>query len=481
MKGVKKRIIAIAMAAALAALPTNGLGSWMDDWFDQKVSQSPSYFEGQKRGYLQGGSFSARWPTHTDSLMTVQPPTIKAGCGGIDVFTGGIGFLDFEYLVQKLQRVLQSAPGYAFQIGLKVLCEKCSSALEWITGISDALNGLQLDECKAGKALVAYAAKDLPQNEKIKTELAGALADFQLSTGAASSWKKIQDLLSSDEGKVDLHIGDIKNLTAGCPSDLQAVFFQAGSLLEHVGGRLNYPADHIALIRGIIGDIKISGDYGLPQAQSIPPCAQNGNDPYDALVSGTIYIRSDINSACTQSSDLNGSAAMRIQNMMISIAQKIENGQALTVEESNFIDANPLSIQLVLRSVLGTGNRDAMIALLADVTAKAYIYMSVTDLYARIYSMVNHMRAVKDAQGSGGEAGVSCNLSIARDVFEQVVEMPEKVQRLIAASANSYNRSVGEINTVLTLTDKIREFDNLAKNELQNRFHASLANRALGR
>jgi len=480
---MKKRMAAGALAVmcvAMIMVPA-ALATWTDDWLAQKVTQGPSYFEGQKRGYMQGGSFSARWPSHADSPVSVSPPTIKAGCGGIDMFTGGISFMDFEYLVQKLQRVLQSASGYAFQIGLKVLCEKCSSALEWVTGISDALNSMQIDDCKAGKAIVAYAAKDMPIDAKIKSELASSIADFKLSTGEESSWKRIQERVGSDGGKLDNYIGDVKNLIAGCPEDLQAVFLREGSMLDHVGGRLQYPQEHIALIRGLIGDIKITDNKGLPHAQYVPPCSENGWDPYDAMAAGNVYVRADVNGVCMLVSDAEGSIASKVQKMMMSISQKMSNSSALTSEEEEFIKANPLSIQLSLRAAMGTGTESQMIALLSDVTTKAYTYMSISDLYGRIYTMIDHMRTVRDAQGSGGPGGVSCDLRIVQDTFDKVSEFSERIQRLTLASAESYKKSAVEINSVITLSEKIRSFDALAMGELQKRFHAPMARRAIGR
>jgi len=47
------------------------------------------------------------------------------------MFMGGFGFLDVDYLLQKLQKILTSpaAASVAFDIGLNIVCEQCSKAI----------------------------------------------------------------------------------------------------------------------------------------------------------------------------------------------------------------------------------------------------------------------------------------------------------------------------------------------------------------
>src|SRR3546814_12020168 len=69
----------------------------------------------QARGYVTAGGFSGRVDVHHDYLTSVTLPKVRAGCGGIDMFLGGMSFLDPDYLVQKLESILQAAPAVAFQ------------------------------------------------------------------------------------------------------------------------------------------------------------------------------------------------------------------------------------------------------------------------------------------------------------------------------------------------------------------------------
>ena len=115
------------MIAALTTLSAMGMAapahaqSWAAHWFDNVTYTSPGSFEDQARGYVTAGGFSGRVDVHNDYLMSVTLPKVRAGCGGIDMFLGGMSFLDPEYLVQKLESILQAAPAVAFQYLLETL------------------------------------------------------------------------------------------------------------------------------------------------------------------------------------------------------------------------------------------------------------------------------------------------------------------------------------------------------------------------
>lgn len=51
-------------------------------------------YEGQSAGYYTLGSMHARIPVQNTQITSIQLPSIKAGCGGINQFNGGFSFLN---------------------------------------------------------------------------------------------------------------------------------------------------------------------------------------------------------------------------------------------------------------------------------------------------------------------------------------------------------------------------------------------------
>ena len=110
--------LALSVGAVLASCgvtaPAHAQG-WAESWFDNVTYTQPGSFEDQARGYVTAGGMSGRIDVHDDYPLSLTLPKVKAGCGGIDMFLGGMSFLDPDYLVQKLETILQAAPAVAFQ------------------------------------------------------------------------------------------------------------------------------------------------------------------------------------------------------------------------------------------------------------------------------------------------------------------------------------------------------------------------------
>ncbi len=87
-------LVTISLLAACGTTAPAHAQSWAESWFDNVTYTSPGSFEDQTRGYVTAGGMSGRVDVHNDYLMSLSLPKVKAGCGGIDMFLGGMSFLD---------------------------------------------------------------------------------------------------------------------------------------------------------------------------------------------------------------------------------------------------------------------------------------------------------------------------------------------------------------------------------------------------
>lgn len=151
---MRKNFLFIALLASLLTSPTLARADWFSNLTDNLHSNSPTAWEGQKRGYFTGGGFSLRVKTSREPLLNLQAPRISAGCGGIDSFWGSFAYLSPEYLVQMFQNILSAAPGYAFKLALQQLCDPCDDVMSSLQALSQAINAAAMDECGTAQALV---------------------------------------------------------------------------------------------------------------------------------------------------------------------------------------------------------------------------------------------------------------------------------------------------------------------------------------
>lgn len=97
----------------------NGLSKEMDGLFGEMTHYTkPNLLASQNRGVFTGGRFTAKNRIAQENLMSLTPPSWKAGCGGIDMFNGSFSFIKYEQIVQLFRSIGANAKGYTFQLAL---------------------------------------------------------------------------------------------------------------------------------------------------------------------------------------------------------------------------------------------------------------------------------------------------------------------------------------------------------------------------
>lgn len=110
-------------------------------------------FHGQSGSLYTGGNLSVRTPVSNVNLANVSPPSISAGCGGIDLFGGSFSFVSKEQFIQFTRNLGNNAAGVAFDLALKSLDPMIQDAIGGIRAIANQINQSNLSSCEAGKQL----------------------------------------------------------------------------------------------------------------------------------------------------------------------------------------------------------------------------------------------------------------------------------------------------------------------------------------
>jgi conjugative transfer pilus assembly protein TraH len=467
------------VAVLLIFIATPSFAGWVDDWVDQKAVSSPGYFEGQKRGYYNGGGFSARWNLQNDYLWSVTPPRVRSGCGGIDAFMGGFSFLNADYLVQKLQRIMSAAPAAAFDIALKTLAPQVSDTIRSLESIADKLNNIQLDECKSSRALVATIASPFAPQDK-QGELAAIQADWWQSSGAGDLWTSFQEEREADNNQPDASASTAT--MAGCSTDFKAVF-GGGSVLAQAAAKVGITdTAYLSVIRGYVGDIFVQSPYpamGINGYKVVydAPCDQNKG--LDDLLNGTAQGK-ESNGACTTITDANRNLRQYVQNRMNSVASKYQARQTLDSSDEAFVNASPLAVGLVLKTAVAEKQSSQIIAQLSDVTAKAYAYAILTDMYAKAKGIFATSKSIMSSQNdpAGANGAETCRVENVMEAIGAVEKIEERLADMIALVQGEYATTVTELNTIYEFVRKQKTFREEAHQSLRQRFGDGVADRA---
>jgi len=460
-----KKVIAITFCLIFIFLVSFAQAGWLDDWFDQQVSSGPNYFEGQKRGYFTAGSFSARIPSSTDYLFSIEAPRLKAGCGGIDVFLGGFGFTNFDYLVQKFQRLIQAAPVVAFQIALNTLSSQLGVEMKDAEKIINALNSLQLNECALMKP---FTTIDLYKNDAEKQFTDAAEAAIK-TTGLTDLFTSIKALGSSAKTKTNQTPSPAEQY-AGCGTELQAVIDGSGNNkgIIQVGGY-----DTLApLIRGMIGDLVIKAGPSTIFAEPTPPCEQNA---FGAFKEGKLFRRDTPTAqACQQ--DSVQSFRDKVSDYLINAYLKTGNKQALTEEQKNIFKISPLPVYNFVKYANVTKDSSILPAM-ADPVAKGMLYQAFLDVYINLYKILMKMESVSYKTNNSNENGL-CNIEHVREKMKILIS---RAQEFYNYAGSIYMASLNENKSTIEIAYTYKNFEDIVYKQLSDRFSSATASRALNK
>ena len=484
-KNRKKIAVALAVTIMATASVTVARAGFVDSWISQTSGTTPGYFEGSQRGYINGGSFSARWPQSTDNLLNISKPSLKSGCGGIDMFLGGMNFLNVDMLVAKLQRILSAAPAAAFDIALKTLAPQVADTIKSFEAIVNKLNNLQMDDCKSAKALVATVSSPFSgvMNDSMAAEMNSAKTDFMQSSGANQLWSSIQTTWKAESkngGATPEQKAAANASLAGCPAELKAIF-GGGSVLEALGAAKGIGSDHIATFRGYIGDAYVftsAETGGDPIATYFPPC---GLSDFEGMIKGTSQTMSDTGN-CEDSTDAKRNLVAYVAGEMTTIATAIKNKTEIDAQQVNFMKSIPLPIWPALRSGVQTGTETMIISKLSGIAAKGLAFMMTVDMANMIRQTNDYAKHVKSTKrnAEGGVAPESCQIALLEDPFVKLTQVENNSMAKANEAYQHFTAAASDAMAVESLIASLDKFNKIAISEISQRFSSGVATRISG-
>lgn len=118
---------------------------------------SPQAYHGQQAGYYTGGSVFARTPVRDVQLVQVELPSYRAGCGGIDIYSGGFSFVKYDDLVKLMQNIMNNSAGYAFTLAMETATPELANVMKYINDKAAEINRANINSCETAEALVGGA------------------------------------------------------------------------------------------------------------------------------------------------------------------------------------------------------------------------------------------------------------------------------------------------------------------------------------
>lgn len=113
----------------------------------------PTAYQGQMGGFVTLGSLYVRTKPRTTGLFNLQLPSVRAGCGGIDIFGGAFSFISKEELIDLAKAIMQNASSYAFELALESLSPAVHEQMVKLRDLVQKMNAMNINSCETGQLL----------------------------------------------------------------------------------------------------------------------------------------------------------------------------------------------------------------------------------------------------------------------------------------------------------------------------------------
>jgi conjugative transfer pilus assembly protein TraH len=363
-KGRLKRLAhragaALSMVAAshfaLIGVARADVASEMNGFFNDAGGAAnvtgPTAFQGQSAGYYSLGNVWTRFPQKSVSPFNLQLPSARAGCGGIDLFSGSFSFINASEIVAMLKATANNALGFAFKLAIDSVSPEIGKVMDEFSQKAQLLNQMNISSCETAQALVGGI---WPQMETTRSTICEAVGNSQ---GVFSDWAASRQGCNNggqrdatlagntDPAMKEQIIGDPHNYTweALKKSSKFGAFDQAFS-------------EYVMTLVGTIVTTPPTGSEHGPKVVIYGPAEEA---VVTALLDGTanapaVKILKCNNDPCTDVSDqtLNvpASSALRprIATMIKSMSSKIRSDSALDAAEKQLLNMATVPIYKIL-------------------------------------------------------------------------------------------------------------------------------------
>ncbi|MDE8652862.1 conjugal transfer protein TraH [Novosphingobium sp. H3SJ31-1] len=180
--------VAMLAVANLAVTSTANadVASEMNNFFSDAGGAAnvtgPSAFQGQSAGYYSLGNIWTRFPQKSVQPFNLQLPSARAGCGGIDLFSGSFSFINASEIIAMLKATANNALGFAFKLAIDSVSPEIGKVMDEFSQKAQLLNQMNISSCETAQALVGGI---WPQMETTRATICEAVGNSQ---GVFSDW-----------------------------------------------------------------------------------------------------------------------------------------------------------------------------------------------------------------------------------------------------------------------------------------------------
>lgn len=407
-----------------------GIGSDLEGFFNKLGAvtngTSPGAHHDQAAGYYNGGGLSLRNRAKNAQIATLQLPNFKAGCGGIDMFTGGFSYISSAELVNALKSIGSSAVSYGFMLAMKTFAPAVQSVMAELQDMASKINQANINSCETAATLLGGV---WPKSDLTSRHICTSIGS---SSGMFKDWAAARQGCGAGSGQSGVMAR--KNSTDGYQNILAEEFNIAWEVLK----RNNYifsDKELAELCMTISGTIVAYKDGDRRKVMTFPSKADNDDLVKVLFEGGTVAIYGcDETGKCLKVRTRNHTVAAsgfanRVRKTLSDITRKAINDEPLDQKEIAFIGKVRLPIYKMINVLSAFKRQEFDLRDFTDIICVDLVHQYITEI---LDVMLEETANLKNAQVSDEEinrfikqlheAKVSINRK-RKTAYEQINQM----------------------------------------------------------
>lgn len=362
----------------------------------------PGAYEDQRAGFYTGGNIFARNQIHNSQLATIQMPSYRAGCGGVDMFMGAFSHISSDKLVESLKAIGSNAGSFAMMIALEEMSPIVKNTMTELNDWAQKINSANVNSCEiAATALGSvWPRSDIAKGHMCKmigTEgKYGGFSDYAAARqgcGAGGERSKVMNAAENDP-RFKTMLGTEFNLA-----------WKAIQENHFLSQDLKLAEFFMSVSGTIISNKEANDDYKLHSHASLA----NNNDLLGALLHGgrvEIYKCTDnsgnankclklVKSAITIDADK--SLIGQVRKVLESIQNKIYADEPLSASEISFLNSTRLPFYKIINvsTAFRRGQSPVDILDYAELGAVDILFQYLTEILDVINESADHIRSAQ--------------------------------------------------------------------------------------
>ncbi len=150
-------VVLIWSLQAVGAAQAADLSGQMSQMFGSGTlanTTGPGAYRSQTQNIYMGGEMQLRFPARTYQLYSLSLPSIKAGCGGVDIYMGSYSHINSAQFKSMLEAVARAYVALLFKAALKSINPLLESVLGDLQKTLEQFNQYNGNTCAMAQALV---------------------------------------------------------------------------------------------------------------------------------------------------------------------------------------------------------------------------------------------------------------------------------------------------------------------------------------